>query len=124
MAHVLVVDDDTHVRAALRAVLDENGYTVSEAETTGVAKDMLSDEAHAVSAILLDIWLPEEGGVAFLRELRSNGSDLPIVMMSGGGPGRSLEDAIALADASGADAVLIKPFQNKELLDALDGALN
>ena len=73
--------------------------------------------------ILLDVWLGEENGLTLLGEIRTDGFEGPVIVMSGGGPGRTLEQAMAIADVRGANQVLIKPFTNDEILDAVQSVL-
>ncbi len=122
MAHVLVIDDDAHVREGLRALLTTDGHTIQEADDPVGAARAMADTA-GVDVILLDLWLPREDGVNLLRDLRARDDHTPVVVMSGGGATRSLEQALAMADASGADATLIKPFTNDELRAALHAVM-
>lgn len=116
---LLIVDDDPNVRLGLRAVLEAEGHLVTEADTAAGGHKALADPETKTDAVLLDIWLADESGLDLLRDIQAAGTPPPVVVMSGGGPGRSLERALATADMLGASAVLIKPFKNCELLEAL-----
>lgn len=124
MLNILVIDDDPHVREGLVAVLEMEGHKVTEMDNGADARKILStDGCNDYDVVLLDLWLPEDHGLNVLRDMRGNGCDLPVVVMSGGGPGRTLEQAVAMADAWGASEVLIKPFRNEEVLSAIAKAV-
>ena len=114
---ILIVDDDRGVADAVRMVLEEAGYAVrtSAQEAYRACEEMMP------RLCLLDVWLKGEDGLELAAEARRKG--LPLIIMSGGGPGRSLEAVTARADALGASAVLYKPFDDDELLAAVRRAL-
>lgn len=123
MALVLLVDDDDYVREGLAAVLVAEGHNVLEAASIERARECVSKAGEKIELVLLDLWLPDGNGQEFLTHLQAVAADLPVVVMSGGGPGRSLEQALAFADATGASASIIKPFQNDELIEAVSRVL-
>lgn len=73
---------------------------------------------------VLDIWMPRQSGIDVLKALRERGDDLPVVLVSGGGPGASLEHASTLGDIHGANAILFKPVRDRELLAAVETAVD
>jgi len=108
--HVLIVDDDTRLRALLRRYLGGNGYRVSEAADAAQAEQQLA--AIEYDLMILDVMLPGENGTEFARRMRQQGSAMPILMLTAlGDPG----DRIAGLE-SGVDDYLAKPFEPKELL--------
>ncbi|WP_109118106.1 response regulator [Azospirillum sp. TSO22-1] len=116
---VLIVDDDAGLRDILRDRL------LPHADTVDLAADAASAEAMAgrgYDALLIDIILPDLDGATLIRRLREAGVRSRIVAMSGGGPGRSALEALASAEALGADVVLFKPFDTPRLLGAVFGA--
>lgn len=119
MKTVLLVDDDEGVTEAVRFVLQDAGYGVRTVGTPDAAREAL--RAGGIDACLFDVFLDGDDGLALAAEVAS-AHDLPLVVMSGGGPGRSLESVTARADAIGAAAVLFKPFDDDELLAALTKA--
>ncbi len=121
MTHILIVDDAKAVRESMSVVLKKAGYDVTEAADGEQALATLS--AQSFDLAIVDIWMPRKNGLSLLQEVRAQRSDIPIIIVSGGGPGAPLERSAALADIYGAAEVLFKPFENLELLDAVTGSL-
>ncbi len=108
--HILVVDDDTALRVLIARYLRQQDFAVSEAANTAEADAILA--ALVPDAVVLDIMMPGESGIAFARRLRAGGTRLPLLLLSAKG---STEDRIEGLEA-GADDYLPKPFEPKELL--------
>ena len=114
--HILVVDDDPDLRDLLASYLGSNGFTVAVAGD-GVA--MWAALAHTpADAIVLDLMLPGEDGLALTRALRAK-SLVPILMLSA--RGEELDRVVGLE--VGADDYLAKPFSPRELLARLRALL-
>jgi CheY-like chemotaxis protein len=119
MALVLVVDDDKAIRAAVRDVLELEGYEVSEAEDGNRALQVVRSQPPDL--ILCDIFMPMKDGFETIRELRRQFPDIPVVAVSGGsGVGM---DVLRLARHLGAAAVLEKPLRRAQMLAAIRGLL-
>lgn len=73
--------------------------------------------------IVSDIWMPEMDGIGLLKKLRSSGNNIPVVVISGGASNAPLTYAAPLASTFGANVVVHKPFENAELLNAVNSAL-
>ena len=79
--------------------------------------------------MLCDIFMPKMSGIGTLRALREISRRLPVVMMSGGAPGRwqmsrsEFIDYLELSRMYGATATIAKPFKAAELLGVVDRAL-
>src|SRR6476646_4828550 len=109
LVRVLVVDDDEAVRSALTHALHRDGYDVSTAGDGASALATLLRNRH--DAVVLDVLMPEPGGLDVCRVIRARGHDTPILMLTA----RDLvTDRVAGLDA-GADDYLIKPFALDEL---------
>lgn len=114
---ILLAEDTQATRVALQLALETAGH-----EVTGVSNglDALQrSEAETFDVAVLDIWMPQQSGLDVLKTLRARGNAMPVVLISGGGPGASLEYAAALGDAYGASAILFKPINDEELLRAV-----
>ena len=107
---VLIIEDEVRLASTLQDLLDMNGYTAD------VCHDGESGLDNALSGIydvvLLDVMLPKMDGFTVLRNLRSAGNPVPVLMLTA----RSeLSDRVEGLDR-GADYYLTKPFEPKELL--------
>jgi two-component system KDP operon response regulator KdpE len=106
---ILIIDDEVQIRRLLRLTLESAGYRVREAATGSLG---LNEAAVArPDAVILDLSLPDLGGLDVLRRLRE-WSQLPVLILSVRG---QEADKIAALDA-GADDYLTKPFGGGELL--------
>lgn len=116
-ARILVVDDDSFNREAIREVLFEEGYSVLTAPNGRSALDIV--ERTPVDLILLDIYMSVMDGPAFAHEYRRlPGPHAPIIVIT------ARESAAAQAAAIQADGYLGKPFEVDELLKAVKGLLD
>ena len=112
-AHVkiLVVDDERAVRESLRRALELEGYEIELAEEGREALQRLAREDQP-DAVILDVLMPGVDGLEVCRTLRSQGSRLPVLMLTAR---TQVEDRVEGLDA-GADDYLTKPFALEELL--------
>lgn len=107
--HILVVEDDTAVRALLRACFEDEGAVVSEAAS--LADAMNSITAQPPDLVTLDIGLGGDDGLNLLRHLRRD-RDTPVIMISG--KGDVIDKVVGLE--LGADDYLAKPFHVREVI--------
>ena len=108
MAGVLIVEDQPNLRRSLANALREAGYAVEVAGGLAEATRLLS--AHP-DVILLDIMLPDGSGLDWLRTLRHDHSETPVLLLTARD---SIQDRVLGLD-SGADDYLVKPFSIDEL---------
>ncbi len=113
MPRILVVEDDPHLRQALRRALDLDGYDVEEA-SDGLA-GLEGIEGAQWDAVVLDMMMPYLSGLDVCRRLRERGNRTPILMLTAR---HETADRVAGLDA-GADDYLVKPFALDELLARL-----
>jgi len=107
-ARVLIIEDDEHIRTAVRMVLEEEGHRIVEAASGEEALEALGRQATEIA--LVDITLPGMDGFELCRRLRSSG-DLPILMLTA----RSDSHDVVAGLEAGADDYMTKPFVPKEL---------
>jgi DNA-binding response OmpR family regulator len=107
---ILVVEDDSKVAGFIEHGLKEEGYIVDVA-SDGEEATMLA-HANDYDIILLDLLLPKKNGFQVANELRREGRNTPILMLTSRD---ALEDVVRGLDA-GADDYLAKPFKFDELL--------
>ena len=114
---ILVVDDETGIRHALRLTLASMGFGVSEA-TTGEEALVMVEKSH-YDAILLDINMPGMGGMNACREIRRLAPGVPILMLT---VRDTPDDKVEALDA-GADDYVAKPFHVGELTARMRAAV-
>lgn len=111
----LVVDDWDLLRAAMGMILENLGFRVREAANGSAA--LAACEAEMPAVVLLDVKMPIMDGRAFLEKIRAmpGGTGPRIVLCSG------QEDLVLIRDAmgAGADGHLFKPFDERQLKEAL-----
>ena len=109
--HVLVVEDDPSVRGLLQTLLVAEGYDVATA-SDGLA-GLVKASNQRPSLILLDLMMPDLGGIRVLQELREDPglADVPVIVVTG-----KLDAVPALAQELGEASVFAKPFGVAELL--------
>ena len=105
---VLVIDDEPHIRRAIRNALSADDLAVLEAATGSEGIDLAA--AGHPALIILDLGLPDTAGAAVCREVRK-WSSAPIIVLSAR---HSDQEKVALLDA-GADDYVTKPFSTTEL---------
>ena len=120
MTRILVVDDDEQICALVARLLENDGYQVDTAHTGLEALGFLKGASYQL--MLLDLVMPQKGGIETIMDLRREAPQLPIVIMSG---------MITLGDASvtrliehyGAMGLLAKPFTADDLRKAVNSVL-
>jgi DNA-binding response OmpR family regulator len=105
--HILLVEDDDRIAAALRPALHRHGMTTTRLSTGRGAVDSLP----GVDVVLLDLGLPDVDGVDVCRAIREV-SEVPVIVVSARG---EVDDRI-LGLHSGADDYLVKPYDIGELV--------
>jgi DNA-binding NtrC family response regulator len=108
MKTVLIVDDEPASRYALRRAL-ESRYRVVEADSAASGRASLVSEKPDL--LLLDVVLPGEDGLSFLKWLRQEGYELPVLMVSALDTAKTAVEALQL----GATDYLVKGFELEEL---------
>jgi FixJ family two-component response regulator len=114
---VFVVDDDASVRDAVKKLLASVGLQV---ETFGSAREFLSRKRPETPACLvLDVRLPDLGGLEFQRALAEADVHIPIIFITG----HADVPMTVRAMKAGAVEFLTKPFRGQELLGAIQEAI-
>ena len=115
---VLVVDDEPDIRGLLQEILEDEGYSVSVAETAAAAQTAIDESVPDL--VLLDIWMPDVDGISLLKSWKSEGSlHFPVIMISGHG---TVETAVE-ATRHGAVDFIEKPLSLAKLLLTVEKAL-
>jgi len=108
MKTILILDDEPAARYALRRAL-ESRYRVLEADSAAAARSALA--ADTPDLLLLDVVMPGEDGLSFLKWLRSEGHQLPVLMVSALDTAKPAVEALQF----GAADYLVKGFELEEL---------
>jgi len=109
LLHILIVDDDNRLRSLIRRYLVDNGFIAVMAPDAAQARKIL--KTLKFDLIILDVMMPNETGVEFLKDLRKT-SQIPVLMLTAQ---NESADRIAGLE-TGADDYLAKPFEPKELI--------
>ena len=114
---ILVVDDESAIRRALRPPLVELGFQVVDVSRGEEALQML--RAGGFDVVLLDVNMPGIGGIETLRRIRAFAPRLPILMLTV----RDQEEEKVEALDLGADDYVTKPFSTRELIARIRAAV-
>src|SRR5271168_882803 len=115
---VFVIDDDAGMRASIAGLLKSAGL---RSESFGAAEDFLrSNRPDVPSCLVLDVSLPGINGLDFQHKLADAGVQIPIIFITGHGDIPMTVKAMK----SGAVEFLTKPFLDRDLLDAIQHALD
>jgi CheY-like chemotaxis protein/AraC-like DNA-binding protein len=114
---VLAVDDDRSVLDVLHLLLDERYDVVSAPDGESALRRLLSEP---VDLVLLDVVMEGLDGITLLQQMRRGGVDVPVVVVSAINTAWTAATAMRL----GAVDYITKPFDDAELLDAVDSALH
>jgi two-component system response regulator MprA len=111
--HILLVDDDADIRAAVRLALEIEGYAVDLAADGAEALYRLQGGEDAQpDALILDVLMPGVDGLEVCRRLRRSGNRVPVLMLTARD---EVQNRVAGLDA-GADDYVTKPFALEELV--------
>jgi len=117
-ATIVVVDDDASVRRGLERLLRAVGYLVETYESA--AQFLARAPIAGPCCLVLDVRMPGQGGLELYQTLTAGGRHLPVVFITGHGD----IPTVVRAMRAGAVDFLTKPFDDQELLDAVDQALS
>ena len=118
MNNILIVDDSGVSRLKLYNLLRDNDYNLYEAKNLNAVKNNLFSDnitLKDINLILLDLHLKGESGLDLFDYLNENHSNIPVMMVSGEGKREKVIETIK----SGAKDYLLKPFEEKILLDKI-----
>lgn len=118
MAKLLIIDDEKAIRRSIKEILEFEKYLVDEAEDGQQGLEMALKGNYDV--ILSDIKMPKLDGIELLTKLMANGTESPLIMMSGHGNIETAVDAVK----KGAYDYLSKPIDLNRLLVAVRNALD
>jgi CheY-like chemotaxis protein len=120
----LVIDDDSHVGAAIQAILSRRGYETVLATRSHAGIHTLQGSKFDVA--IVDVFLPGMNGLDAIDMIRQKAPSMPIVAMTGFRfrPAKDPDrDFLSLAAQRGATSCIRKPFTPQQLLDAINLSL-
>jgi len=112
MSRILIVEDESIIRSALKRLLERHGHEVSEAASVAEAETL---DPQRFSLVISDLRLPGEPGTAMIERA----APVPVLIMTSYASMRSAVDALK----QGAVDYVAKPFDHAELLKTVDRAL-
>ena len=109
---VLLIEDEPHIVAALRYLLQREGLHVSDHDNGADALEKI--RSVSPDLVILDIMLPGKSGMLILEEVREDPElkDLPVLMLTAKGQRKDRE----AAETAGASLFMTKPFANQDIL--------
>ena len=119
MSRVLIVEDEAHLADGLRFNLEAEGHEVDIDGDGQQALERLLDNRSKYDAVVLDVMLPGKDGFSVVKQLRTEGHYVPVLMLTA----RSRPEDVLHGFEAGADDYLPKPFELQILLARLRGLL-
>ncbi len=118
MKRVLIVDDISFIRAVIKDILIEGGFSVVGEASDG-AQALAYYKAIKPDIVLLDIHMPVLDGMETLKRIKKINKDAIIIMCSSLGDQENIIKAISL----GAKDFVVKPFRKERILSAINKAI-
>lgn len=118
MASILIIDDERAIRNVLKDILNNEGYTTTEASDGEVGLTQFA--AGNFDLVLCDIKMPKIDGIEFLQKAKEINSDVPVIMISGHGNIETAVDAVK----KGAFDFISKPPDLNRLLITIRNAMD
>ena len=117
--NALIVDDEAHVRVLIRLLLKQLGIeTIWEAADGAAALEQA--DAHKPHVVLLDINLPQVGGLEVLAKLKAAHPEIPVIIVSS----QSTMKTVIQTRELGAEAYVLKHAPKSEVLQMLSDAFD
>lgn len=107
---LLLAEDERALSKALATILERSNYSVDTVYDGEAALEYLAADNY--DGVILDIMMPKKDGITVLKELRSRGSKIPVLILTA----KSEVDDKVLGLDNGANDYLTKPFHSRELL--------
>ena len=112
---ILIVEDEEALSKIIKRSLEAEGYAVDHVSDGQKALGRIQSTFQEYDLIILDLMLPNKGGLQICQEMRKMNIDTPVLILT---VNDDLESKVSLFDA-GADDYLVKPFEFKELFSRI-----
>jgi len=125
MARILIIDDDEAVRRATTILLEANGFSVEAVADGKSGVEAVKDRQFDL--VVVDLFMTGMNGLETTRAIRQYRPNLPIIAASGfmfGGSCPDMPGFDAMTTEAGANSTLYKPFRPKDLLQAIQKAID
>jgi DNA-binding response OmpR family regulator len=119
VSRLLVVEDEAHIASGLRFNLEADGHTVVLADTGEAALAIIAADWSNIDLVVLDVMLPGIDGFTVASRMRTQGSLIPILMLTARGRAEDVLDGFE----AGADDYLQKPFELSILIARINALL-
>ena len=113
---ILLIEDDDVLRKIIETFLEESGYLVLKAKDGLEGIEMISKEAFDL--IVVDVVLPHVSGIGVIKMAKTRCPEIPIICITGHG-----HFPEKLAEEEHVDKIFHKPFEFKELAEAIESLL-
>jgi two-component system response regulator PhoP len=114
---LLLVEDDPNLSRSLSTQLEQAGYSVEK--STDGREGLYYAREYPVDLAIVDLGLPSMSGVELIKQLRADGKDYPILVLTARDRWQDKVEVLKL----GADDYVVKPFNVEELLARVDALL-
>lgn len=115
MCKILVVEDDSSIRLGLKYYLEQEGFSIIEADSVKTVRENFDN---SINLVLLDINLPDGNGFDLFNEIKCQ-RDVPIIFLTA----NDLEVSVVMGLDMGADDYITKPFKARELVSRIKNVL-
>ena len=116
MEKLLLVEDDPALQFTIQTALEEKGYAVESASTTGEAIERLAENAYPI--VITDIYIDERTGLDVLDAAKRKDPHCAVILMTG----RGTVETVMAATRGGAFDYIAKPFDLDVMIDAVERA--
>jgi CheY-like chemotaxis protein len=118
---IIVADDVIEISNLIAKFLEPFGYKVISARSGQEALELA--RANPCDLVVTDIFMPGGDGIEVIQTLKQTGSPMRVLAISGGTEDQNSNTCLERAKAAGADGALTKPFDRKQLLNAVQTVL-
>lgn len=118
--HILVVEDEQHLAIGIKYNLDREGYRVTAVGDGPAALRVVADNPQDIDLVILDLMLPGMSGYAVCEQLRADGNEMPVLILSA----RTLSEDRTRGFDVGANQYLMKPFELEEFISRVKNLLS
>ncbi|MCP4674441.1 MAG: response regulator [Deltaproteobacteria bacterium] len=116
MSRILLIDDDSALRFLFSDILKEQGYSVEAADNGKDGLQLFAQEKPDL--VITDIIMPDMDGIEVIMRLKRDYPDVKIIALSAGGT-IDAKNYLKIAEGLGAEKVLTKPVEHKQLIETV-----